>query len=85
MLAIIITHNLVQQDRTKHIKVDRHFMKEKLDNGLICTSYMITNSQLVDVLAKGLSKFKVLDNHSQSGNEQCLFTSLKESFGKNVF
>lgn len=27
--AISIAHNLVQHDRTKHIEIDRHFIKEK--------------------------------------------------------
>ena len=35
--AISIAHNLVQHDRTKHVEIDRHFIKEKLDNGLIAT------------------------------------------------
>lgn len=33
---ISIAHNLVQHDRTKHIEVDGHFIKEKLDSSLIC-------------------------------------------------
>ncbi|KAI0519393.1 hypothetical protein KFK09_006839 [Dendrobium nobile] len=33
--AISIAHNPVQHDRTKHIEVDRHFIKEKLDSGLV--------------------------------------------------
>ena len=53
--AINITHNLVQHDRTKHIEVDRHFIKEKLDSGLIRTLFVPTNSQAADVLNKGLS------------------------------
>ena len=28
--AISIAHNPVQRDRTKHVEVDRHFIKEKL-------------------------------------------------------
>lgn len=28
--AISIAHNLVQHDMTKHIRVNRHFIKEKL-------------------------------------------------------
>lgn len=30
-----IAHNLVQHDRTKYIKMDRHFINEKLDSGMI--------------------------------------------------
>ncbi|RDX74369.1 Copia protein, partial [Mucuna pruriens] len=52
--TINITHNLVQHDRTKHIEVDRHFIKEKLDNGLICTPYVPSQGQLAVILTKGL-------------------------------
>jgi len=38
--AISIAHNIVQHDTTKHIEIDRHFLKEKLDSGLITTSYV---------------------------------------------
>ncbi|RDX80420.1 putative mitochondrial protein, partial [Mucuna pruriens] len=37
--AISIAHNLVQHDRVKYIEIDRHFIKEKLDGGLIATTY----------------------------------------------
>lgn len=48
-LAISIDHNPIQYDRTKYIEVDKHFIKEKLDSGLICTPYIPTTSQLADV------------------------------------
>jgi hypothetical protein len=35
------------------IEIDRHFIKEKLCAGLICTPYVKTMEQLVDVLTKG--------------------------------
>jgi len=53
--AISIAHNLVQHYRTKDIKVGRHFIKEKLDNDLIYTPYVSTQSQLADILTKGLN------------------------------
>lgn len=53
--AISIAHNPVQPDRTKHIEIDRHFIKEKLESGLICTTYVFTHGQLADVLTKGLN------------------------------
>ncbi|GMJ03495.1 cysteine-rich RLK (RECEPTOR-like protein kinase) 8 [Hibiscus trionum] len=52
--AINIAHNPVQHDRTKHVEVDRHFIKEKLDSGLICTPYVTTGNQVADILTKGL-------------------------------
>nr|KYP52900.1 Retrovirus-related Pol polyprotein from transposon TNT 1-94 [Cajanus cajan] len=53
--AISIAHNPVQHDRTKHIEVDRHFIKEKLDSGLICTPYVSSQDNLADILTKGLN------------------------------
>ncbi|MCQ7416388.1 Ty1/Copia family ribonuclease HI, partial [Salmonella enterica] len=34
--AISIAQNPVLHDRTKHIEVDKHFIKEKIDTGAIC-------------------------------------------------
>jgi hypothetical protein len=53
--AISIAHNPIHHNWTKHIEIDRHFIKEKLESGLICTPYVSTHGQLVDVLTKGLS------------------------------
>jgi len=52
--AISIAHNPVQYDRTKHVEVDIHFIKEKLDSGLIYIPYISSHNQLEDVLTKGL-------------------------------
>ena len=30
--AINLTHHPVQYDKTKHVEVDQHFIKEKLEN-----------------------------------------------------
>ena len=54
--AISIAHNPVLHDRTKHVEVDKHFIKEKIDSGVICMSYIPTASQTADILTKGLPK-----------------------------
>lgn len=38
--GISITDNPMQHDRTKYVEVDKHFIKEKLNSGLICTPYV---------------------------------------------
>jgi len=53
--AINIAHNPVQLDRTKHVEVDKHFIKEKLGSCLICTPCVSTGGQLADILTKGLA------------------------------
>ncbi|KAL6327175.1 hypothetical protein AAG906_015214 [Vitis piasezkii] len=40
--TISISHNPVQHDKTKHIEVDRHFIKEKFEKGIICMTYIPT-------------------------------------------
>ena len=54
--AISIAHNPFFHDKTKHVEVDKHFIKEKLDSGLICMSYVSTKEQVADILTKGLNK-----------------------------
>ena len=50
--AISLAHDLVQHDCTRHIEIDKHFVKEKQDGGLICTPYVSTNRQLAHILVE---------------------------------
>ena len=52
--SISIAQNLVQHDRTKHAEIDRHFIKEKIDNGAICMPFVPTTQQIANILTKGL-------------------------------
>lgn len=54
--AISIAHNPIHHDRTKHIEVDKHFIKEKIANGQICVPYVPTTEETTDIFTKGLHK-----------------------------
>ncbi|KAA0035768.1 reverse transcriptase [Cucumis melo var. makuwa] len=51
--AISIVNNPVQHDRTKHVEIDRHFIKERLDKS-ICIPYIPSSRQVANVLTKRL-------------------------------
>ncbi|KAK3038374.1 hypothetical protein RJ639_030274 [Escallonia herrerae] len=53
--AIEIAQNPVQHDRVKHVEVNRHFIREKLDQNIIQFLFMRSESQIVDILTKAVS------------------------------
>lgn len=78
--AITIVHNPIQHDRTKHVEIDRHFIKEKMTEGVICTPYVRSEDQLADILTKlRESPAKSLSLLCQTGNPRYLFSRLRGS------
>jgi len=50
--ACDIAHNLVQHDRTKHVEVDRYFIKEKLEEKIIKVLHIRSQEQFANILTK---------------------------------
>ena len=52
--ALHIAYNLVFHERTKHIEVDYHFIREKIASRCIITIFVNSSDQLLDIFTKSL-------------------------------
>lgn len=52
--SIKLTKNLIFHNRSKHIEIRYHFMREKFLNGAIGVEYVPTNSQTAIIMTKAI-------------------------------
>lgn len=50
LLYIDIEHNPVQHEQTKHMEIDQHFIKEKLEDEVLDLPFVKSKNQLADIL-----------------------------------
>ena len=59
--SIEIANNHVQHDCTKHVEINRHFIKEKIEDDIIVFPFVKLEQQLGDMLTKAVT-FKAFSN-----------------------
>ena len=56
--CIKLSENLVFHDKSKHIEIKYHFIRDWVQRGVVRIAYVSTDDQVADILTKSLPKGK---------------------------
>ena len=65
--AISIAKNPIHHDQTKHVEMDQHFIKEKIERGTVTLIDTLIGLQTAYILTKAFSRIKFEDLKSKLG------------------
>ena len=68
--TITLAKNLVLHDRSKHIDIKFHFLRDCIDGGQIVIEFIETGRQLADILTKSLGRMRFMELRKMIGMDE---------------
>jgi hypothetical protein len=76
--CIKLSENPVFHDRSKHIEIRYHFIRDRIQKGAVKLQYISTDEQVADILTKPLEKGKFVFFRDRLGVVQNTFLAKRE-------
>jgi hypothetical protein len=68
--AIALAKNPVLRDRSKHIDIKFHFLRDYVDEGQLVIEFVETDRQLADILTKSLGRLRFIELRKKIGMDE---------------